>query len=122
MSNRDSFGSGFWVGTIFGGVVGGIVGATIASQRNNRLDADLDNSILPSDRSTKRPFKSSRMRSVDRMEVARQRLDAKISDLNNAIDAVRSSIHTPEDVTDPSTKNIVEPESQSYQAGVDSNG
>jgi hypothetical protein len=92
MNNRDKFSSGFWLGTIVGGVVGGIVGASIANSRANRLEDEL-NSILPSEGGEKRPLKSSRRsRTADRMEIARRSLDDKISDLNNAIDAVRSSV------------------------------
>jgi hypothetical protein len=90
MSDRNGFSSGFWLGTLVGGVVGGIVGSVIvgANQRNEeRMDSD-----LLSDRGQKRPLKSSRHRTTDRMEMARQSLDDKISDLNNAIDAVRSSV------------------------------
>jgi gas vesicle protein len=95
MSNRDKFSSGFWLGTIVGGVVGGIVGATIANKRVNRLEDELD-SILPKDGGEKRSLKSSRRgRTADRMEIARRSLDDKISDLNNAIDAVRSSVGQP---------------------------
>jgi gas vesicle protein len=95
MSNRDKFSSGFWLGTIVGGVVGGIVGATIANKRANRLEDELD-SLLPSEGGEKRPLKSSRQsRTADRMEIARRSLDDKISDLNNAIDAVRSSVGQP---------------------------
>jgi gas vesicle protein len=94
MSDRNKFSSGFWLGTIVGGVVGGIVGASIANKRANRLEDELDSSILSSNGSDeKRPLKSSRrMRKADRMEIARRSLDDKISDLNNAIDAVRSSV------------------------------
>jgi hypothetical protein len=96
MSNRDKFSSGFWLGTIVGGVVGGIVGATIANRKANRWEDELNSSILPSEGSEKRPLKSSRrMRTADRMEIARRSLDDKISDLNNAIDAVRSSVGQP---------------------------
>jgi hypothetical protein len=94
MSNRDKFSSGFWLGTIVGSVVGGIVGASIANNRSNRLEDELD-SILP-EGGEKRPLKSSRRaRTADRMEIARRSLDDKISDLNNAIDAVRSSVGQP---------------------------
>ncbi|WP_373542788.1 hypothetical protein [Chamaesiphon sp.] len=98
MSDRDGFGSGFWLGTVVGGVVGGIVGASIASQRANRLDNDPESSRLASSNSQKRPLKSSRNRTMERMEIARRSLDDKISDLNQAIDSVRSSIgHAPGD-------------------------
>ncbi len=101
MSNRDGFSGGFWLGTIVGGVVGGIVGASIASQRANRFDADSQNSRLSDERGDKRPLKSSRSRKLDRMEMARRSLDDKISDLNNAIDSVRSSIgHHPDEAID----------------------
>lgn len=98
MSNRDGFSGGFWLGTLVGGVVGGIVGASIATQRANRIDDETESSRLSSASGEKRPFKSSRNRTLDRMEIARRSLDDKISDLNNAIDSVRSSIgHTPGD-------------------------
>jgi uncharacterized protein YlxW (UPF0749 family) len=92
MSNRDGFSGGFWLGTLFGGVVGGIVGASIATQRANRIADDRENGRLSGENKEKRPLKSSRHRSIDRMEIARQSLDRKINDLNNAIDSVRSSI------------------------------
>jgi hypothetical protein len=95
MSNRDGFGAGFWLGTLVGGVVGGAIGASIVNQRANRTYDELENG-------EKRPLKSSRRRQIDRMEVARQSLDEKISDLNNTIDAVRSSIgNVAEEAIDP---------------------
>ncbi len=95
MSNRDGFGAGFWLGTLVGGVVGGVVGASIVNQRANRTYDELENG-------EKRPLKSSRRRQIDRMEVVRQSLDDKISDLNNTIDAVRSSIgNAAEETIDP---------------------
>jgi gas vesicle protein len=108
MSNRDGFGSGFWLGTLVGGIVGGVVGATIATQRSNRLDDEAEGGRLSSD-GEKRPLKSSRRRTFDRMELARRSLDDKISDLNNAIDSVRSSIgHVPADVLDESIDRLKE--------------
>jgi hypothetical protein len=102
MSNRDGFGSGFWLGTLFGGVVGGVIGATIANQRANRLEDDLDSGLLSGELGEKRPLKSRRLRTGDRMEIARRSLDDKISDLNSAIDAVRGSIgHTAENTAEP---------------------
>jgi hypothetical protein len=100
MSNRDGFGAGFWLGTLVGGVVGGAIGASIVNQRANRTYDELDSG-------EKRPFKSSRRRQIDRMEVARQSLDDKISDLNNTIDAVRSSIgNAAEEVIDPIVQEL----------------
>jgi hypothetical protein len=97
MSNRDGFGSGFWLGTLVGGVVGGVVGAAIA-QRANRIGDESERDLLSAEGGERRPFKSSRNRTSDRMEMARRSLDDKISDLNNAIDSVRSSIgHVPGD-------------------------
>ncbi len=89
MSDRNGFSSGFWLGTLVGGVVGGIVGSVIVGA--NQRDEQIDSESL-GERSQKRPFKSSRIRTTDRMEMARQSLDDKISELNNAIDAVRSSV------------------------------
>jgi hypothetical protein len=101
MSNRDGFGSGFWLGTIVGGVVGGLIGATIANQRANRLEDETETGLSSGELDTKRPFKSRRLRTADRMELARRSLDDKISDLNNAIDSVRSSIgHPPAETVD----------------------
>jgi gas vesicle protein len=100
MSNRDGFGAGFWLGTIVGGVVGGVIGASIVSQKSNRLNDELEGS-------GKRPFKSSRRRQIDRMETARQSLDDKISDLNNTIDAVRSSIgNVAEELIEPVLERV----------------
>jgi hypothetical protein len=90
MSDRNGFSSGFWLGTLVGGVVGGIVGSVIIGA-NQRNEEQMDSDLLP-DRGQKRPLKSSRLRTTDRMEMARQSLDDKISELNNAIDAVRSSV------------------------------
>jgi hypothetical protein len=91
MSDRNGFSSGFWLGTLVGGVVGGIVGSVIVGANNQRDEEQMDSDLLP-DRGQKRPLKSSRLRTTDRMEMARQSLDDKISELNNAIDAVRSSV------------------------------
>jgi gas vesicle protein len=107
MSNRDGFGSGFWLGTLVGGVVGGVVGATIATQRANRIDAEREGGRFVGENGEKRPLKSSRRRTFDRMELARRSLDDKISDLNNAIDSVRSSIgHVPGEEIDESIDRI----------------
>lgn len=108
MSNRDGFTGGFWLGTLVGGVVGGIVGATVASQRANRIDAE-ENGRLSGGGSERRPLKSGRRRSYDRMELARQSLVTKINDLNITIDSVRSSIgHPPGDTFDPSLERFNE--------------
>jgi gas vesicle protein len=100
MSNRDGFSGGFWLGTLVGGIVGGIVGASIVDRRTNRIAAETE----------RRPFKSSRSRTtLDRMELARQSLDRKINDLNNAIDSVRSSIgNVTEDAIDESVERLDE--------------
>ena len=83
---------GFWLGTLVGGIVGGLVGVSIADRRHNRIAAETEDNRLSSANSGRRPLKSSRSRTLDRMELARQSLDRKINDLNNAIDSVRSSI------------------------------
>ncbi|WP_310426668.1 hypothetical protein [Chamaesiphon sp. VAR_48_metabat_135_sub] len=109
MSNRDGFGSGFWLGTLVGGVVGGIVGASLVSQKMNRIDDETESGRLSGESGEKRPLKPSRRRTLDRMETARQSLDDKISDLNNAIDSVRSSLgHVPGDSIDELIKRADE--------------
>lgn len=108
MSNRDGFGTGFWLGTLVGGVVGGVIGATIANQATNRQKDESDSGALSGELGEKRPLKSRRLRTADRMEVARRSLDDKISDLNSAIDAVRSSIvHPPEEEIDRIANNDI---------------
>jgi hypothetical protein len=105
MSNRDGFGAGFWLGTLVGGVVGGVIGASVINQRANRTYDELEGG-------EKRPLKSNRRRKIDRMEMARQSLDDKISDLNNTIDAVRSSIgHNASDAID----NPIQHPDEDYQ-------
>jgi hypothetical protein len=110
MSNRDGFGSGFWLGTLVGGVVGGVIGATIANQRANRLEDEADAGLSSGEIDEKRPFKSRRLRTADRMELARRSLDDKISDLNNAIDSVRSSIEHPSEESLDLKMNRPEPD------------
>jgi gas vesicle protein len=107
MSNRDGFSGGFWLGTLVGGIVGGIVGASIADRRTNRIAAETEHGSISGANGERRPFKSSRSRTLDRMELARQSLDRKINDLNNAIDSVRSSIGTvTEDTIDESGERL----------------
>jgi gas vesicle protein len=107
MSNRDGFSGGFWLGTLVGGIVGGIVGASIADRRTNRIAAETETGSLSGVNSERRPLKSSRIRTLDRMEVARQSLDRKINDLNNAIDSVRSTIgNVTEEAIDESVERL----------------
>jgi gas vesicle protein len=110
MSNRDGFSGGFWLGTLVGGIVGGIVGAAIADRRTNRLAAEAERGRLTGANGERRPFKSNRSRTtLDRMELARQSLDRKISDLNNAIDSVRSSLgNVTEEAIDESVARLDE--------------
>jgi gas vesicle protein len=109
MSNRDGFSGGFWLGTLVGGIVGGIVGASIADRRTNRIAAETENGRISGANGERRPFKSSRSRTLDRMELARQSLDRKINDLNNAIDSVRSSIgNVTEEAIDESVERLDE--------------
>jgi gas vesicle protein len=111
MSNRDGFSTGFWLGTLVGGIVGGVVGVSIADRRNNRIAAETETSRLTGANGDRRPFKSNRNRStLDRMELARQSLDRKINDLNNAIDSVRSSIGNVADETIAESVNLPDAE------------
>jgi hypothetical protein len=53
---------------------------------------------------------------MDRMETARQSLDDKISDLNNTIDAVRSSIgNVAEELIEPVVQQV-DPESKTQSS------
>ncbi|MBO1347436.1 MAG: hypothetical protein EBE86_008565 [Hormoscilla sp. GUM202] len=92
MNQQDNFSSGFLLGSVVGGILGGVVGALLVSRRD--LDAlsqlsDAEQNNIPE----ALPRKPSRrkLHSPDeyRMEAARQGLDEKIAQLNEAIDDVR---------------------------------
>jgi hypothetical protein len=94
MSQQDNFAGGFVVGALLGGVLGGILGATLAGR--TRRGPAAEKSLEP--RSAKAQIRSRRNGRVvgDATEVqieeARQTLEQKIAQLNDAIDTVRQQL------------------------------
>ena len=84
MSQRDGFRGGFLLGTIVGGIIGGVVGTLVATRRDRAFDGE-DESLLKSGKGEKFDSEAS-------IEMARQRLEKKISQLNSAIDDVRKQL------------------------------
>lgn len=85
MSEKDNFGTGFLLGTIIGGVVGGIIGTVITNKNN----ANKDNNWRKESE-----FNTSKYSSFDDDEIdnSRETLEAKINQLNHAIDQVRVTL------------------------------
>lgn len=77
MSQNDRFASGFMFGALLGGIIGGAVGALAAS----RVKPDPQGEPSPLDDATDAS-----------MEAARQGLEVKIAQLNDAIDSVRQQL------------------------------
>ncbi|MGK7880082.1 MAG: hypothetical protein AB4060_08280 [Crocosphaera sp.] len=84
MSQRDGFTGGFLTGTIIGGVVGGIIGAVVASRLDNNEEEN-ESSLFQSN-------KREKLSSEESIEMARNRLEDKIAQLNHAIDDVRQQL------------------------------
>ncbi|MBW4521701.1 MAG: hypothetical protein KME16_18630 [Scytolyngbya sp. HA4215-MV1] len=93
MSQRDNFSGGFVLGAIFGGVVGGILGATLVSRQLGQGEGDGEDlsAGLPEAKATKGRsfFKPPTEQGI---EAARQGLEDKIAQLNDAIDDVRQQL------------------------------
>ncbi len=97
MASRNGFGSGFIWGALLGGVVGGLVGAALASRDQdetlNELPEKGDAATAEgSPRPRRRPRLAATESSEARMETARQGLEDKIAQLNDAIDDVRRQL------------------------------
>lgn len=100
MSNQsDRFAGGFLAGTIFGGIVGGIVGTLLA----NRLSGEVlgeDGAVIDNSPANvaKKQFQRIRQRVLNTapedltIEEARQGLEDKIAQLNDAIDQARQQL------------------------------
>lgn len=86
MSNQNNFAGGFLTGAIFGGIVGGIVGAAIVSTRYKELAPDATEAL-------KRKKQPRKVAAESDIEEARQGLEAKIAQLNDAIDDVREQLN-----------------------------
>ena len=92
MSQQDNFIGGFLLGTLVGGVVGGIAGVLVSSRLpNDATESEAEVDSDPSQHNTNRPFQLPTERSI---EIARQSLEDKIAQLNNAIDDVRAQLST----------------------------
>jgi hypothetical protein len=89
MSQQDNFVGGFLLGTLVGGALGGIVGALAAS----RIQAGSSRKpSLPKAEGTGLAFGEFGDTDEDSIEAARLGLEAKIAQLNEAIDDVRQQL------------------------------
>ena len=90
MGQQSSFVGGFLLGTLLGAALGGVVGALSASRRQSTrpsgksLGVGLDQANLT--------FGEFEADEEDSMESARLGLEAKIAQLNEAIDEVRQQL------------------------------
>lgn len=94
MDNRsDNFAGGFVAGAIFGGVVGGLLGSFLTAklgEEASREEPLLEgSSVGDKPRSKRRQFKPATELNI---EEARQGLELKIAQLNEAIDDVRQQL------------------------------
>jgi gas vesicle protein len=105
MDNQgDKVGSGFLAGTIFGGVVGGLVGAWLAKKLSDTLpeedptaageNAKNGAKTISAKTINNRASKRQPLRGGDELNIesARQGLETKIAQLNDAIDDVRNQL------------------------------
>ncbi len=94
MSNQgDRFFGGFLAGTIFGGIVGGLVGTYLASRLEDSTLEDEEGSARNALEGTLRNARNLLRRSDDLdIEDARQGLEDKIAQLNDAIDKARQQL------------------------------
>jgi gas vesicle protein len=98
MDNRsDRFAGGFVVGTLFGGVIGGFLGVFLASKVTNVSAEDTPSTNGKTIEPKPKKRKSLQAGNGLNIEEARQGLEDKIAQLNDAIDDVRSqlsNVHT----------------------------
>ncbi len=94
MSQQDNFSGGFVLGAIVGGVVGGVLGVVLtASKGEHTSDSAISPDDLKATKPRRRPLRGmTDPMSEQSMEVARQGLETKIAQLNDAIDDVRQQI------------------------------
>jgi gas vesicle protein len=100
MSNQgDRFAGGFLAGTIFGGIVGGLIGTLLANQLSSE-EFDEDGELVENSPASlaKKQFQRIKQRVLNTssedlsIEEARQGLEDKISQLNDAIDQARQQL------------------------------
>ncbi|HSM81830.1 MAG TPA: hypothetical protein VLS96_09095 [Nodosilinea sp.] len=89
MSQQDNFVGGFLLGTLVGGALGGVVGALAASRMQG--GAGKPKSALPKPEGGL-AFGDFGDPDEESMEAARLGLEAKIAQLNEAIDDVRQQL------------------------------
>ncbi|ELR98717.1 hypothetical protein [Gloeocapsa sp. PCC 73106] len=82
MSKRDNFAGGFVIGTVVGGLVGAVVGIIVGSRSNETRD-EKENQPLDS-------YGQSKLQSDTDFSDG---LEAKISQLNLAVDEVRQKLN-----------------------------
>lgn len=123
MSNGDNFAGGFVVGALLGGVLGGVLGATLVARSGQGPDRGKKNAARKDGDIAKTDAKSEPRRrgrrwmsgndageapfsSEERIEEARHSLEAKIAQLNQAIDEARQQLSETSPLTDtlPSTQ------------------
>jgi len=92
MSQQDNFAGGFLLGAIVGGTIGGILGAVLAAKISN---SELSETGKRGGGNLDKGRKSHLMPSTPQeIEAARQALEIKIAQLNEAIDDVRLQLST----------------------------
>jgi hypothetical protein len=96
MSKEDNFSGGFVLGAIVGGLVGGLLGVVLANPKSSSADGSAVNpEELNLNRPRRRPLRGMGEPVTEQsMEAARQGLESKIAQLNDAIDDVRQQIST----------------------------
>lgn len=102
MSQQDNFSSGFILGAIIGGLAGGVLGAVLTQRAAGKDEAETSsNRSKPEDpetkginRSRKRALRvaSDAVSTEQTIELARQSLEEKIAQLNDAIDGVQQQL------------------------------
>jgi hypothetical protein len=90
MSQQGSFVSGFLLGTLIGAALGGVVGALTASRRQSTSSPDQFPGARLQEGSL--AFGEFDANGDDSVEAARLGLEAKIAQLNEAIDEVRQQL------------------------------
>lgn len=86
MSQQDNFVPGFIAGAVVGGIVGGVVGVLVSSRLASVPPEEFSKLESPKG---KRQLKAPTEQSIER---ARQGLEDKIAQLNEAIDEVRQQL------------------------------
>jgi hypothetical protein len=102
MSQQDNFSGGLILGAIVGGVVGGIFGVALATAKTATPTPEDDAKVAKPRRRPLRVPTSESPVTEQSMEVARQGLEDRIAQLNDAIDDVRlqlGSVNGKTDVT-----------------------